>query len=122
MDSNSNPDKFAISLRQTDTKYAFSFVNQQRSGEIAKVEEKTQPLSNNSLMIKLWGPSKEKKKDYKTAEALNLLPEASANYGKIIETLKSIDTTIEKGDVDCKKVLDNHEKQFLLAYRVNICF
>lgn len=68
----------------------------------------------------MWGPHKEKKKEYKTAEDLNLLPEASANYTKIVETLKNIDSTIEKGDEECKKVLDNHEKQFLLAYRVFI--
>ena len=63
-----------------------------------------------------------KKKDqiYKTPEELKLPTDVSAGYSKIVDTLKGIDVAIEKSDEECKKILDNHEKQFLLAYRVKL--
>lgn len=54
----------------------------------------------------------------KLSEELKSLPEVSANFKKIVETFDNIGTAIQKGDEQCKKVLDDHEKQFLLAYRV----
>lgn len=54
----------------------------------------------------------------KISEELKALPEVSTNFKKIVETFDNIGTTIQKGDEQCKKVLDDHEKQFLLAYRV----
>jgi len=56
----------------------------------------------------------------KLSEELKVLPEVSTNFKKIVETFDNIEATIQKGDEQCKKVLDDHEKQFLLAYRV-IC-
>ncbi len=70
--------------------------------------------------MKTWERAHKKKKEYKTAEELSLLPEVSGNYTKIVDAAKSIDDVIDRGDEQCKKVLDNHEKQFLLAYRVSL--
>ncbi len=72
-----------------------------------------------NLSLAAWEKGRAKKKEFKTAEELKLVPEASANYGKIVDMLHNIDSTIDKGDDQCKKVLDSHEKQFLVAYRVS---
>ena len=54
----------------------------------------------------------------KLTEELKGLPDVSSNYKKIVDTFENIGTAIQEGDEKCKKVLDDHEKQFLLAYRV----
>jgi len=83
---------------------------QQKNNEIV-------PIKSTSFAVTNY-KKRDKKDTYKTPEELKLLPENSASYNKIVDVFKNIDSTIEKGDETCKKVLDNHEKQFLLAYRV----